>query len=421
MCRIQAVTAVGTHSDRELNLDASRVWEALGEIEEYVRREDFHGYDPYDALLSPIFRLPLLRSSHYTRLVAQQLLKRLPANPRPLLGIKKHESAVTYARMLEGYAHLSALGRNQRGHYDEPIHLCLRRLSELRSRGYSGDCWGYEFDWEPRYADMPIPAGVPNIVATGIVTNALFETYRLTGIRTALEACVSATEFVLRDLTRTPGPDETFCWGYFPHDRQLVLNATMKGARLSAQVFSLTDNAELLEAAQRTVKFVVAHQRADGAWPYSVGDPRSWVDNFHTGYLLDCLAAYEHYAGDDTFSAAKVAGWRYYRSHFLTQDCAPKHFDRALHPIDSTACAQAITTLCTFDDVPAAAGAAMWTLTNMRRRDGGFSYQRHARYTNRISYMRWSVAPMFCALSRLLYAIDRSPRPAASVPSRDEV
>jgi hypothetical protein len=36
--------------------------------------------------------------------------------------------------------------------------------------------------------------------------------------------------------------------------------------------------------------------------------------------------------------------------------------------------------------------------------------------TNRIPYMRWSIAPMFCALSRLLYAIEsetgRAPRPA---------
>jgi len=396
--------------DQELLSTAAQAREALGDTDAYVRRRDFRGYDPYDALMSPLFRLPLLRSSHYLRLAAQQLLKRLPVNPRPLLGIRKHASAVTYARMLEGYAHLAALSPEQRDYYDEPIKVCLKRLGELRSPGYSGDCWGYEFDWEPRYAAMPIPAGLPNIVATGIVTNALFEAHRLAEIPSALASCASATEFVLRDLHRTTAPDGSFCWGYFPGDRQLVLNATMKGARLCAQVFSSTAGGELREAAEATVRFVADHQRSDGAWPYAVGDARSWVDNFHTGYLLDCLDAYERHANDVTFSAVRAKGWGYYRTSLLTGDFVPKSFNDRLHPIDATACAQAITTLCTFEDVLAAGRVARWTLGNMQKRDGAFAYQRHALFTNQVPYMRWSIAPMFCALSRLVYAIEVSVR-----------
>lgn len=400
----------GPVPDQELLSTAAQIREALSETDAYVKGQDFRGYDPYDALLSPLFRLPLLRSSHYVRLAAQQVLKRLPVNLRPLLGIQRHASAVTLARMLEGYAHLSVASPDRRDYYDEPIKICLRGIGELRSRGYSGDCWGYDFDWEPHYAARAIPAGVPNIVATGIVTNSLFETYRLTGIQSARDSCASAAEFVLRDLQRTDARDGSFCWGYFPLDRQQVLNATMKGARLCAQVFSFTGNGELRQAAHATVRFVVGHQRTDGAWPYAVGDARSWVDNFHTGYLLDCLDAYERYADDDTFTSAKASGWGYYRAHFLSEDSVPKYLDDRVHPVDATACAQTITTLCAFEDIPAAARVARWTLANMRRRDGAFVYQRHAHYTNPIPYLRWSIAPMFCALTRLLYAIDASVR-----------
>jgi hypothetical protein len=392
--------------DRQPLRAQAQIHDALGKTEDYVRRRNFGGYDPYDALMSPLFRLPLLRSSHYTRFAAQQVLKRLPVNPRPVLGIQPHVSAVTCARMLEGYVHLFALRPDERDHYVEAIEVCLRRLAELRSPGFSGDCWGYEFDWESRYAQTLIPAGLPNIVATGIVTNALFETYRLMGDRSALDSCVSATRFLLRDLERAKAPGGGFCWGYFPRDRHLVLNATLKGARLCAQVFSSTGDYALRETAQATVKFVADHQRPDGAWPYSVGDPRSWVDNFHTGYVLDCLDAYEHYTGDDAFRSVKSRGWRYYRSNFLTADYVPKYFDHQVHPIDATACAQTITTLCTFQDLSTAAHVASWALANMWRRDGAFVYQRHARFTNRVPYMRWSIAPMFCALSRLLYAIE---------------
>jgi hypothetical protein len=378
----------------------------LDDVDTYVRRRDLHGYDPYDALLSPLFTVPLLRSNRHARLAAQQLLKRLPLNVRPLLGIRAHLSAVTCARMLEGYVHLAAVRSDGRDYYDDEIALCLRRIGELRSRGYSGDCWGYEFDWEARHAASPIPAGTPNLVATGIVANSLFEAHRLVGIPSALDSCASAAEFVLRDLERTAGPGDSFCWGYFPTDRQQVLNATMKGARLCAQVAASIGDTSLRDTAQRTVQFVVAHQRPDGAWPYAVGDSRSWVDNFHTGYLLDCLDAYERHTGDDSFAAAEERGWRYYRTNLLTDDCVPKCLDRRVHPIDATACAQTITTLCTFDDISTAERVARWSLANMCRRDGSFVYQRHAIFTNRIPYMRWSIAPMFCALSRLVHALE---------------
>ncbi len=411
------VTGASVMPDEELRVASARVRQALADTDAYVAREDFSGYDPYDALSSPIFGLPLLRSNHYARMAAQQVVKRLFVNIRPLLGITKKVSAVSLARMLEGYAHLFAIEPSRRDYCRDRIALCLRRIDALRSCGYSGDCWGYEWDWEPHYAAMPIPAGLPNIVATGIVTNALFETHRLTGIQTPLDSCVNAANFVLRDLERTGTTDGGFCWGYFPGDRQLVPNATMKGARLCAQVFSLTGDRELRDAARATVKFVTAHQRPDGAWPYSVGDHRSWVDNFHTGYLLECLDTYEHYADDSSFSSAKTRGWQYYRASFLTKDYVPKYFDHRVTPIDATACAQTISTLCTFGDVLGAAQAALWILAKMRRPDGGFIYQRHSHFTNRIPYMRWSTAPMFCALARLLFAID-NPRGSSQTPAQ---
>jgi hypothetical protein len=387
---------------------STRLRRALDETDSHVSGADFRGYDPYDALSSPLFKVPLLRSSHYVRLGAQQVLKRLPVNVRPLVGIKKGLSVVSLARMLEGYAHLYALEPGRRNYYGERMKLCLRGIESLRSSGYSGDCWGYEFDWEPHYASRPLPAGLPNIVATGIVSNALFEAYRVAGIETARDSCISAAEFVMHDLERTPDTNGSFCWGYFPGDRQRVLNATMKAARLCAQVFSLTHETELASAAARTVRFVSERQRDDGAWPYSTGDSRSWVDNFHTGYVLECLDAYQRLTGDPAFNEAKARGWHYYRASFLTETHVPKYFDRRLTPVDATACAQTIATLCIFGDVAEAEAVASWTLENMRRRDGAFVYQRNRHYTNRIPYMRWSTAPMFAALARLLGAIEAS-------------
>ena len=166
----------------------------------------------------------------------------------------------------------------------------MGELEQLSTRGYSGACWGYDFDWQTRFEHLP--AFTPTIVATCIVTNALVAAHESMGLADALPLCVSAVEFLSRDLNRIEGPGGSFCWSYSPLDRQPVLNATAKGARLCAQVSALAGREDLLETARGSLRFVVAHQLPTGAWPYAVDDPRSWSDNFHTGYVLDSLHEY---------------------------------------------------------------------------------------------------------------------------------
>jgi hypothetical protein len=146
---------------------------------------------------------------------------------------------------------------------------------------------------------------------------------------------------------------------------------------------------------------VVARQREDGAWPYSGADSRTWADNFHTGYILDALDEYEVRTGDSSFAEAKSEGWRHYRERFFVDDAVPKYYDDRLYPIDATACAQSILTLCRFGDVETARRTAGWTLERMQQPDGSFTYQIHSRYRNPVVYTRWSVAWMFCALAYL--------------------
>ena len=151
--------------------------QSLERLEAYLVRERFRGYDPYDALTSPLFRLPVLRSSRVIRLAGEQALKRSPLNLRPLLRIPKGYNPVTLALVLEASAY-RALAEPAR----EEIHRaraadCMAELHRLQTRGFSGACWGYDFDWESRYGRLP--AGTPTIVATGIVTNAFFVAYRL--------------------------------------------------------------------------------------------------------------------------------------------------------------------------------------------------------------------------------------------------
>src|SRR4051812_26453151 len=65
------------------SIDAAR--EAVQRLSGALEADEFEGWDPYDALTSPVIarvaRSPLLRQA------AIQSLKRMPINPRRLLGV----------------------------------------------------------------------------------------------------------------------------------------------------------------------------------------------------------------------------------------------------------------------------------------------------------------------------------------------
>jgi len=372
--------------------------DALSKLERYILQEQYKGYDPFDALTSPIFKLPILRSNKIARLAAQQILKRLPINIRVPLAIKKGYDPVTLGLCLQAYTYLLSVFPQKKEFYLKAIQFCIDELERLQSKGYSGTCWGYDFDWEARYAR--IPAYTPTVVATGIITNALFENFRLTGNERSGELCKNAVNFITKDLQKTYR-DDTFCYSYSPLDTQRVFNATMKGARLLAQVYSITREERLFAEAKRTVSFVVQHQKENGAWSYSEGDARVWVDNFHTGYVLDCLDEYIKLANDTEYVHHLNKGVEFYVQHFFENDEIPKYYDDKTYPVDATAGAQSILTLTRFGYIEQAAKVALWMIRNMQDPDGFFYYQRHKYYTNKISYMRWSNAWMFVALSKL--------------------
>ncbi len=373
--------------------------ERVENLRAYLESEHYRGYDPFDGLESPLFKHGPLNDLKPIRFVGQQIIKRLPVNVRPLLGILKGYNPVTLALVLQGYVNLTRVYPEKNESYIEKIGYCIGELRRLASRGFSGLCWGYDFDWEARYAS--IGRGQPTVVATGIVTNSLFTAYQSLGIEEALALCLDSVPFVLKDLNRTYEGDN-FCFSYSPFDRQVVFNASMKAARLLSQVYSVTGDEELVSTARRAVGFVIRNQRRDGSWSYSKGDTRNWCDNFHTAYILDCLDEYSKLTGHRESSPNLEIGLKFYSNNFFLRNGVPKYYSNAIFPIDATSAGQSILTLCRFSDSGRATRVANWMIENMQHPSGYFYYQKHKHWTNRISYMRWSNAWMFAGLSTLL-------------------
>jgi len=175
------------------------------------------------------------------------------------------------------------------------------------------------------------------------------------------------------------------------------------GSRLLARVFSITKEKELAHEAKRSVNYCCKYQMEDGAWGYGTLSFHQWIDNFHTGYNLECIFEYMKFSGDDSYRENVNKGFNYYINTFFTEEGIPKYYSNSTYPIDVHAPAQMIITLeklgklgqhkNTVDKVLA------WTIKNMQSPDGFFYYQVNKYFSSRIPYIRWAQSWMFYALT----------------------
>lgn len=342
---------------------------SIEKLKSFMEKHHYKGYDPYDALKSPLFKLPLFRSNKLIRFGTQQLVKRLPFSIRPLLFVPKGYNPVTLGLSIQAYAYLLNSEPNNKDEHLKKINFLINELKTLIPNGFNGACWGYDFDWEARHAK--IPAYQPTVVATGIITNALFVAYQYTGNKEAEKLLLSAANFVLKDLKRTYKND-TFCFSYSPFDQEEVLNASMKGVRLLAQAYSIKNNKEYKDLAKQAAQYVINKQSSDGSWGYSMQKTGGWIDNYHTGYILDCLDEYQKLTNDLEYSSNIKKGYTFYLNHFITDKGEPKFYHNKKFPIDCTAASQTILTTIRFGDVDIAGKVADYMHRAMQQSNGGF-------------------------------------------------
>lgn len=392
------------------------ICESLYRLKRYCEEEQFKGWDPYDGLNSKLFNaVPFLRKSPFWRLVMIQTFKRNPINLRRIALVPKQHNAKGVGLFLQGYCNLyravqldSSLS-DYFGTADEildRIHELAKLLISMRSRGdYHGACWGYNFDWQARFY-LFFPKETPTVVATNFCATALMEAYEVTKEARYLDVALSAANFVIEDLHRSPQEDG-FLFSYSPlPGNDTVYNASLLGARLLSYCYKYTGNEEYKSLARQSVVACCKGQRADGAWVYGLMPFQNWVDSFHTGYNLDALIAYQENTGDTSFKSSIEKGFDYYIHHHFDEHHEPKYYDTKKYPIDIHCPGQLFVTLSRLHKFSEYAELAEdvlnWTVGHMQDKKGYFYYQLKKGISSRISYMRWSNAFMFCSLSYYL-------------------
>ena len=402
----------------------------------WCRAQAFAGYDPYDALNSRWFQSTPLKTSRTARLLWTQFHKRSPINLRSLVRISHERNAKGIA--LLALAALADYRRTRTKEAEVEARELLDDLMWMRLKGFSGACWGYNFDWQSR--SFFLPRDTPTIVPTAFAARALCEAAEVFGHDEYLPFARTVCDFVLNDLNRTQDTDQELCFSYSPLDRTRVFNASLLAGETLANVGKLTSERTLLDFSIRAGRYVAQRQHEDGSWSYGADSHQAWSDSFHTAFILKSLsrtieavtdqpavaAGTESVLGADRgphtsnsrgvvdatgsraeFNDALRRGYEFWRERFFLENGWPKYFPDQLYPADAHSAASAIVTLVELGkSIPGTTAlahkVAEWACDNLRDQRGFFYFQRRRFYKVRIPYLRWSEAWMMYGLSRLL-------------------
>lgn len=380
-------------------MELHKIDQSFSLLKDYVESEDFKGWDPYDGLNSRIFqRLPLSKLS-LVRLMWIQFFKRSPINFRSLLQVEKGFNSKGLGLFLSGYCNLYK--RDPLEEYKQKIFFLVEQINRMYAEGYSGMCWGYNFDWQARAFFQP--RNTPTVVATTYVGYSLLDAYDLFNNEQWLMNVRSSCDFILKDLNRTYDKDGDFCFSYSPLDNTQVFNASLLGSRLLSRVYSYTKEDKLKDTARKSVAFCCKQQKVNGAWSYGTLPFHQWIDNFHTGFNLECISEFQKHTGDTSYNDYLTKGIDYYLNTFFTESGQCKYYHDTLYPIDIHAPAQLVVTLSRLglmtENKDLLDRVLTWTINHMQNQHGYFYYQLKKAGSSKIPYMRWAQAWMFFGLS----------------------
>jgi len=393
------------------NTDFSRI---AGEILQWAVQRDFRGTDPFDGLNSRLLA-PLLKRSRFLRLATIQAVKRSPFNLRPILGVPEGYNPKGLALFLSGLGISKGRGKAcdtspctrleqmilslASGPDGAPAFSEDRRIrtditpEEAEQAGVIA--WGYNFPWQSRAFLQP--AWYPTAVCSSFILDALRDSQ--SGFYPVVARKLAS---FINDSLNIHEDGGGVCFSYSPRDNTRVYNASLFAAKILVQAAQFVEEplgARFEELAVEACRYVAGRQRSNGSWVYGEADHWQWVDNLHTGFVLETMQFISEAVGTDDFGESLHRGLNYYMNGLFTKDGDAKYLDDSLYPLDPHCYAQGAITMIRMNEPVLAERILSRAIEQIWDEKGkGFfrKYGRHSR--DGLIHLRWNQGWMFRAL-----------------------
>lgn len=387
---------------------ANKIEKSFIALNDYLEKNEFSGYE-YDDLLGSKFVSFLSFNSLVLKIIAVQIAKRSVINPRKILGVKKLKSSKAFGFIVKGYLYYYLATKNRKY-----LNLARQHLSWLKtnhSEGFKGISWGNDFDFASRAGFFP--KGLPTIVWSSHISEAFDFGYSVMKDESYKGIVLKVADFIENSLERIE--DETgICFAYAPGIVEPIHNSNLLGSTALLRAWKYTKNGVLYNLAKDSIRWSTSHMNGNGSWPYGEKKIMGWKDNYHTGYVLDCLSYAWQECGQELVEWDIISEtYDFWKNNFFLESGIPKFYHNKLYPIDIQAAAQSIESLAKYsvydsDALDLAWRVANWTVDNMQKKNGAFKYRRGKYWVNNLEPIHWGQATMLSALGCLLYYSSKS-------------
>ncbi len=257
-------------------------------IDRFLLKDDLSTYDPYD-IWKTYLGISVKKFYYKNKLIGLMpagLLNLFDFYINNTLRIfyKKQEYPIVRAQAALALLNLYKKEANEK--YLEYAKKHIDWLLENDSKGYSGHCWGTGFSIV--ISDILIyDKNTPFATNTPYILEALHEYYQLTKDEKTLVIIRSIYEFYENDIHVIDENKKILITSYGPFKDRVVTNA-VSYTMFSYSIFYLyLDNKEYIQdKIIRMFSFIQSVQNENGSWLYAPYDNNSFIDCFHSCFIL---------------------------------------------------------------------------------------------------------------------------------------
>lgn len=291
-------------------------------IGRFLLKKDLSSYDPYDIWKTRvgINVKKLYYKNKYIGIIPAGILSiyDLYLNNKIRLGYRKQEYPVVRAQ-----ATLSLLNFYKKNNNNIYLKFAKEHIDWLikhTSQGYSGDCWGTGFTIVISKR-LSYDKNVPFTTNTPYVLEALNSYYQITRDKDVLEVIKSIFQFYENDLFVLEEDAEILALSYGPFKDRTVTNA-ISYTMYAYSIFykHLEDKEYILSKIKKMYNFLIRSQRNNGSWFYSPVDKESFIDCFHSVFILKNIIKTNAFIPLELSEKVVDDGYSYIVKNFFNND-----------------------------------------------------------------------------------------------------
>lgn len=261
----------------------------LQNIKTVCLTNDLACHDPYDIWMTQtgIYVKSLFNRNKYLGLLPAAGLTLWDhfINNRARLGYKKREYPTV--RAMAALSLLNLYKIEKKDEYLRFAKLHINWLIENSCQGYAGHCWGLGFKWAAGEG-LDYNENTPFSTHTPYVLEAIHNYIKTTGDTSYITYIESIFNYYENDIKVLFEDENCLATSYGPSKDRLVTNAvsyTMYAYAIFLDYFS-DYKPVISKKIEKLYNFIKSKQRDDGSWLYSPDDENSFIDCFHSCFVL---------------------------------------------------------------------------------------------------------------------------------------